>query len=105
MKNDPDFVIMPPGYQEITVNEWQGEILNSTCIMLQPSLAISSIPIIEVSATRYLAINDKEGKLLVRIGSDGSLWVDPSVTVDEAAAAFWAAVQRLMAMGDPTCRW
>lgn len=42
-----------------------------------------------------LRIIDGEGRLVVRIGADGTIEVGKDMTPDEAARAFWEAVAKL----------
>ncbi|HZF23983.1 MAG TPA: hypothetical protein VE030_11030 [Burkholderiales bacterium] len=44
-----------------------------------------------------LTICANDGRAIVRITRDGKVIVNPDFTIDEAARAFWEAVQKLAA--------
>ena len=48
-----------------------------------------------------LCIFARDSREIVRITPDGRVIVNPEFTVDEAARAFWEAVQKLAAAGGP----
>lgn len=47
-------------------------------------------------STHYLTVDGFDGKAIVRIGSDGTIELDPSMTATEQAKAFWDALRKIM---------
>jgi hypothetical protein len=54
---------------------------------------------VEVPSIRYLSVYDKQGAVIVKIGSDRSLELNPFMTATEQAKAFWDAVRKLITQG------